>query len=442
MGQLESSMYILPRTISHDVEHRNWQPIHEFLHSSSIHPKIKRAVLMNVSRGKFKSPFLNLACSYNAPRTVIAAAVKIGGKNLLLRTNVNGENILHCYIFHPLERCQMFLDVAGKDILFTRTNSGLTPLHVLFYGRHPYIQEIELYIKYGGKELLYLKDDKGRNILHTALERMKKANIISFLIHLGGKDLVIEKDKDGLIPLDYFFLHWHGPHYRRNDVDDDGMIDLFTLFIQTAGFDECAGGLFMSNEDCPIGIRSRMTMGNGWISQRRESAVRWCLIYGMPCISQNIVKIVSSVFHGEPLLQLAIPFLSKDCLVQIIQEFKGCMNTRDKHGKLPLEVAVDMDLAWYRGMKELLAATVSEDEHGRSQLVVACTFGFKWKSGGGVGRILADCKMEELYQLDPISGLYPALLLAASRGSDVEAIYNLIRREPGILCGANRELTT
>jgi hypothetical protein len=193
----------------------------------------------------------------------------------------------------------------------------------------------------------------------------------------------------------------------------------------------------MSNEDCPSGIRTRMTVSS-WMIPERETAVRWCLIYRHACIARNIVDIVSSVFQGKPFLQMAIPFVSKDCIVQIIEKFHGCMNTRDQHGKLPIEVAVDVDLGWYHGgMKEILAATISSDEqqHCRSKLVVACTYGFKWKSGGGIGRILENCNIDELHQIDPVSGLYPALLLAASHGSDVDAIYDLILREPCILLG-------
>eukprot|EP00557_Chaetoceros_sp_GSL56_P004749 CAMPEP_0176488818 /NCGR_PEP_ID=MMETSP0200_2-20121128/6930_1 /TAXON_ID=947934 /ORGANISM="Chaetoceros sp., Strain GSL56" /LENGTH=308 /DNA_ID=CAMNT_0017885863 /DNA_START=606 /DNA_END=1529 /DNA_ORIENTATION=+ len=307
----------------------------------------------------------------------------------------------------------MFLEVAGKDILQTRASCGWTPFHVLIRkDLCIYQEEIELYIQYGGKELLYLKDVQGRNILHTAIECSKKPDIISLLIHLGGTKLVVDKDKNGLIPLDYFFLHLHWGYYRDLSGKESSLIQLFTLLIQTAGFDADAGGLFMSNEDCPLGVRLRMSMGR-WMSV--NDTVRWSLIYRMPCIAHNIVDIVSSIFQGEPFLQIAMKFVSKDQMLEIIQKIDGCMKIRDKNGRIPIEVAVKMDLAWCKGMKEILAATAEQDEHGRSKLIIACTYGFKWKNAGGVGRILNDCNIDDLLRIDSVSGLYPGLLLATTR---------------------------
>jgi hypothetical protein len=435
------------RQIYFHIQHKNWDEVLAFLTSDSIQTKAKEKALMNTSsHGRLKSPFLILACSYNAPLHVIQCALDICGKDLVMHTNVKGETVLHCNINHPIERCRIFLEMAGKDVLLMRIGpKGLSTLHHVFLYKRPSIEEVLLYLQYGGKDLLFFKDDEGRSTLQCALSCRQDVSILTLLINKGGKDLVLQMDNDGFIALDYFFFYCNVSSYTDNDK-----LHLFTLLVQTAGFDQCAGGLFMTFKDCPSSLSAAVskTKMKLWYEAAVEGNVRWCLIYPVFCIAKNVIGVVTSLFQGRPLLQLAIPHVSKYHLVQLIGKCHECMYMRDKNGKVPIEVAYDVDLGWENGMKELLRATVSSDEYSRSMLVLSCTYGFKWKNGGTLEKIVTEeCSGGELCKIDKVSGLYPALIAASTtatrngrnkknkeeKTSNLDAVYKLIRQEPYIL---------
>lgn len=419
------------------IENKKWDEVRTFLTSDSIQTKLKRKALMNISHGRMKSPFLMLACSYNAPIDVINSALNICGKDLIVRTNAKGENILHCSVHHPIERCRIFLDMAGKDVLLGRIgNEGFSALHHMFLYKktNASIEQVELYLHHGGKELLFAKDDKGQSVLQCALSCRQDTSILTYLIAKGGKDLVLQKDNDGLIALDYFFSFCNVSSYCDSDK-----LHIFTLLVQTAGFEEYGGGLFMSFKDCPpVLLKTNMKL---WYDTPVEgNNVRWCCIYPMYCIAKHVIEVVTLLFQGRPLLQLAIPHVSKYHLLELIKNFHGCINVRDRKGKLPIEVAYDVNLGWENGMKELLKATVSSDEYSRSMLVLLCTFGFQWKNGGILEKIvMEECSGDELCKVDKVSGLYPALIAASNGKSNLDAVYKLIRQEPCILFSLKQE---
>eukprot|EP00557_Chaetoceros_sp_GSL56_P001151 CAMPEP_0176488708 /NCGR_PEP_ID=MMETSP0200_2-20121128/6864_1 /TAXON_ID=947934 /ORGANISM="Chaetoceros sp., Strain GSL56" /LENGTH=299 /DNA_ID=CAMNT_0017885731 /DNA_START=428 /DNA_END=1327 /DNA_ORIENTATION=- len=291
----------------------------------------------------------------------------------------------------------------------------------------PNIEEVELYVQFLEKEFVFLKDDDGRSVLHCALSCRQDISILTFLINKGGTDLVLQKDNDGFIALDYFFFFCNVYSYS-----DDDKLYLFTLLVQTAGFDECAGGLFMSYKHCcpPMISEAKMKL---WY-ETVEGNVRWSRIFPVYCIAKNVIEVVTALFQGKPFLHLAIPHVSKYHLVELIQKFHECINMKDSNGKLPIDVAYEVDLGWENGMKELLDATVSLDEHSRSMLVLSCTHGFKWKNKGILEKIVAEeCSGDEFCKVDKVSGLYPALIAASNEKSNLDAVYKLIRQQPCIL---------
>lgn len=420
MGLSQSG--VLAQNICKCVEGKEWGKILHFLDSEEMSTRQKRIALMNIRKGILKSPFLCLASSYGIDVKVFRKALDICGNDLLFQTNNKGATCIHTMLDIPSDRLKVALEVGGIDLLMM--NAGLSGRNPLQYAllRRASIEQIKMLIKYGGVELVSKVDDSEQKFtsLHLALTCGSSAETLYALMEAGGRQLVMIECYRRGTAFDYFI---GGLSQRRHFTLND-KCKVFRLFMEIIGFEDLAFHLFKKSYSNLYGFLIR---GNPSFTTSN-----WSAFYKSDDFPY-LFPVIVEMFKGRPFLQKAIGFATKDALIDIIDHFDGCIWIKDGNGQLPIEVANQKNLGWNEGIKILLDATVASDKYKRSSLVIACTYGLKWRNGLSVvfEEEKSDAK-RELQMTDTTSGLFPALLLASHVDSDLQGIYELVKSEPSI----------
>ena len=412
----------LAQNICKCVEGKEWGEILHILDSEEISTRQKRNALMNIKKGILKSPFLCLASSYGVDVKVFRKALDICGKDLLFQSNNKGATCIHTMLDIPSDRLNIALEVGGKDILMMNAGpSGRNPLQYALL-RRASIEQIKMLIKYGGMELVSKADNSEQKLtsLHLALTCGSSVETLYALLEAGGRQLVMKECSRKGTAFDYFI---GGLSQRRHFTLND-KCQLFRLFMEIIGFEDLALHLFEKSYSNLYGF---LIGGNP-----RFTTSNWSAFYYSDDFPY-LFPVIVDLCKGKPFLQKAIGFATTDALIDIIDHFDGCMWIKDDNGQLPIEVANQKNLGWNESIKILLDATVASDKYKRSPLVIACTYGLKWRNGLSVVFEEEDSDAKrELQMTDATSGLFPALLLASRDDSDVQGIYELVKSEPSI----------
>lgn len=176
-----------------------------------------------------------------APPDVIHLMIQIGGMDLLMtREDFCGYTPLHVLAYTQntsVELMELLLVLGGrKELIFNSNHEfGYTMLHELCIASSKWealeevLERISLLLKYGGKELLFAKTEKrGRNALHLACMERAPLDVVKLLLTMGGKELALSKDNDGMTAL----------HYQCIDMEEDPHAILKIILLLEYGGDE------------------------------------------------------------------------------------------------------------------------------------------------------------------------------------------------------------
>lgn len=432
MGQYRSH---LSDSIYKCIENKEWQELLDLLQSGSSSDHCKRSAILGMKQGPFHSRFLILVSSFNAPIDVVKAALDLCGKPLVFQTNKGGFGSLHSLAKCPIDRLELLLSVGGRELLNSKAN-GMNPLHYAIM-RKAGKEELELFIRYGGTEILLEKEEyHERTSLHLAMHCSCSSEVLITLINSGGRELVTSVDRSHFTPFDYFVSN------RNRNVNVSERGEILKLFIQTIGFDDSAGRLFQpypgylrnraANSIAPFVIRNLLGGIHNVDTNEEHMTTRWSQIYSMDDFSVFFLASIAEVFKDKPFLQKAIGYTTRNGIVDIIDHFENCATIRDSNDELPIEVAVKKNLKWDDGLKDILEITVASDKYERSALMLSCTYGLKWNNGMDQ---IVNCRCyddDELYKVDAVYGLYPVLLLATCENAELQGIFELVREAPFI----------
>ena len=308
MGQNQSMR--IAESICSLVENKEWLQLLHILRSNTITNQRKQTALMSIRRGGMKSPFLSLASSYGAPYEVMKIALNICGNELLLLTNDSGATVLHSGIKAPLDRLKLFLACSSEQqstravLLMLMKVGGYSPLqHAIVRGATA--EEVELFVEYGGKEVLMQRDGcHGRTSLQLAMHFGCSAEVVKLLISSGGEELISKNDEYGATALDYFIQRNRSLRYNETVMEKK---EILTILLETASFEEYGAGIFR-----PYGLSGMNQMGISIAGlQALEVNVlrRWGILYWMDDFSGFFMDVVSKRHFSR--WQLGIMYLNK-----------------------------------------------------------------------------------------------------------------------------------
>ena len=98
-------------------------------------------------------------------------------------------------------------------------------------------------------------------------------------------------------------------------------------------------------------------------------------------------------------------------------------------GRYPIDVAIEHNLKWDEGMREIVEAVSAA--RGQSLVHVCAKHGLQWENGMKVV-VLADeiGDADDIEMVDISSALYPFMVAAMGPKHDFNAIFELTKRSP------------
>ena len=111
-----------------------------------------------------------------------------------------------------------------------------------------------------------------------------------------------------------------------------------------------------------------------------------------------------------PLLHTMILNNTSKCFIKdVLNDFDGVVSMKDASGRYAIDVAIEMELPFDEGLKEILEVTAKSNDW--DILHCAAHHGLPWNNG-----------MQKL-----VSGNISKLLMTANKGGDLDTFNNLIR---------------
>jgi len=134
---------------------------------------------------------------------------------------------------------------------------------------------------------------------------------------------------------------------------------------------------------------------------------------------------VESPDMTPPLLHSMIKFKApKSIIWASLFELEGLVSIKDTKGRDALDFAIEMNLSFDKGMREILEFTAKTN--GLDILHCAAQHGLPWKNG--MKRLVELNLNYALYGVNEKTGL--KLFMTAAVGSNLDTIYSLIRMDP------------
>lgn len=158
-------------------ENQKWDVILNYLISSDVSTDEKKINLMGSEKS---ASCLHLACgglcgNKFAPLDLIHLMLKIGGKDLILKSKSNGDTVLHSVV---LQYC-------------------------VHSGSKRFADMMHLLVKFGGKDLIKVRNNQGYTALNFACTdttyagtSSSSSTCIDFLLKHGGADLIVRDGQD------------------------------------------------------------------------------------------------------------------------------------------------------------------------------------------------------------------------------------------------------
>ena len=166
----------------------NWSEMRDYL-SSDATDEEKMRNIMDVSEGRWGDfPCLNMACKKRAPDDIVKSLIDIGGKELVMETNVNDITALHSACSFggvSYNVIKMLVDVGGKDLVMAKNDRGSTALHKLCFfidSNNMVAEKLRLLLEVGDANvLLSTQGIHGRTPLETTTDKSASDEINNLL---------------------------------------------------------------------------------------------------------------------------------------------------------------------------------------------------------------------------------------------------------------------
>jgi ankyrin repeat protein len=403
-----------------------------------------------MSTGNDGETALHLACSDNAPINIINKLIDVGGRDLVMMTGTSGETALHeaccsnpsndvvnklvdvggrdlvmiasgyhgstalhwaCHWNLSMDIINKLIDVGGRDLVMITDNNGCTALHGACASYKPSINVIIKLIHVGGRDIVLVSNGDGRTALHNVCSRNVSIEVVNKLIDIGGKEVLTTYDNDGKSPL--VALLSAPCDIDGKSAKTSSIISKATQF-QVAG-EFGFGGLFDSAFDDEI----KDIIYKQW----NETII--------PALEEDDMVLINgqSILLHAAIIAKAPAHIIRD----IISRF-DCILSEDSMGRCPIDVAVVEGLKWHEGMDDVVreyTTSTAEQQGQQERLVinVAALHGLLWESG------MQQALEESIVQVgnnnvDAMTGLFPFMLAAVGKSSDLRTIYELMRRSP------------
>ncbi len=196
------------------VKGEKWSKLHGFLDSGKEHPS-PQSIRNSISyKDNYARSPLHYACIRGAGKDVIVELLEVGGAKLLMTKDLLGRTALHDACFHgttaDVSVVESLLERGGVKLLMAKNNKGRTALHeAVRYGTTANSNLVECLLSYGGKKLVMTKDDAaiGRTVLHYACKCGVSVNVLKSLVKYGGMDVVTMRDRSGQTALHYAYIY-------------------------------------------------------------------------------------------------------------------------------------------------------------------------------------------------------------------------------------------
>lgn len=360
---------------------------------------------------------LHLACQTNAPLDVMYDIIEVGGRDFVMQKNQQGMTTLNCLFATnaPIEVLLKVVEVGGKELVIQHDESEITSLLMALIHNVP-SQLILKLIEVGGREVVMLKHHQSCTTLHLASATQASSEVIFKLIEVGGEELLKAQNQDGQTAI-YFGV------------------------VSNLNIDACSHIL---GQGISIGIGGEYGIGGifNMLSEQGQTRIyeKW-----HTNVAPALTSVISSIQDHDypPLLQAAIKANApRNIIVDIINRF-DCIITRDTSNYLPINVAIEQCLDWEKGMREVLEATASKQQH--SVLYTAAYYGLQWTNH--MQELVAmDIEIEsntheEVGDESASETTLHNIIIIATMGTynDLDTIYSLLKKSPEVMT-SSREI--
>ncbi|GFH53528.1 hypothetical protein CTEN210_10004 [Chaetoceros tenuissimus] len=139
---------------------KRWNEVRTYLQSDDI-DKIQ---YISFHKGSGWNSLHKICGKSDTPLDILKLMVKIGGKDLILQSNLFGNTVLHISCWHDvsIDAIQCFVDTGGKDLIMLCNRHGNTALHEACRNSIGNDSVIKLLIDKAGPELLEIKNNEGK----------------------------------------------------------------------------------------------------------------------------------------------------------------------------------------------------------------------------------------------------------------------------------------
>ena len=347
-----------------------------------------------------------------------------GGKNLLLAdkreyfpslSNNSNESfsLLTMLIISetPDEILYKMIEVGGKELVLRRfLNNNYTSLMVALKSDTG-LDLISKLIEIGGKELVMAAANGGNTILHYFSRCSESLEILKLIIDVGGRDILNKKNDDGFLPVTVSVAELGpGEDEIRRKIHEILIVLIKEGIHHDIGDEFSMGGLLQ-----------------GLHIQRSDVRFQGYWEYHLFPVSMEVYRLINNESPSEtlPLLHSMIKFNApKFIIVDTLYRLEGLASIKDTKGRDALDFAIEMNLPFDQGMREILEFTAKAND--LNILHCAAQHGLPWKSG--MKRLVEVNLNYALYGINEKIGL--KLFMTAAVGGNLDTFYSLIRMDP------------
>jgi len=412
--------------------HRHKTLLHKALRSAAKHhdsPSIGEALSLINEGGKdllmnfsyLNEPLLNSVIKMDVPLEIIYKMIEIGGKDFVMKTNYdNGYTPLHIVFDNgsPYQLVPKLLEVGGNDLVMKRTKEdGQTALHCA-YQTSRYNQENEDYdraiatlLEYGGKELVMTRDGHGETLLFYAAKPLKT---LKKIIDVGGSEFLEQKNHMGKLAVQDVL--------ENGDYEDN--IEILVFLIKEGVYLNIGGEFSLGGLLC----NSFYVEYDTWLEELFPA-----LFIVLREIYKESPNKILPLLHSM-IMAKAPKFVIVDILNNVdsymislgdtLGLYEGVTSVKDSLGRCAIDLAIEMNLPFGEGTKEILEATAKTN--GLDILHCAAQYGLPWNNGME-GLVLENLD-ETANGVNKETGL--KLFMTAAIGGNLDAIYSLVRMDP------------
>ena len=398
-----------------------------------------KELVMTKYSEEFNMSILHLAFLVHASDDVVKRLIEVGGRDILMATEFNGNTALHsaCEDDASVDVVERMIELGGKELIMVKNSRGETALHTASH--HASVDVVESLIKFGEKDLFMEEDFDEKTALHVAVQ-YASSDVVKKLIELGGKNLIMKKDSDGKNALhtaceqeDISYrlilrlVEVGGKEALEDNETDDGETPL-GIVLEHMKFHDCIFQ-YLIVKGLEFKVGGEFGIGGLFNTWACHDYVKWADKFA-PFLEWIIQM---REFNPLPILHAAIKSeLPFEIIQDIINRFEFSLTVVDSLGRNPIQVINDAYHDDYPKQKLIITAFTKGKR--RLPINLAALYGVKWS--WGVKGLMEESLVNDENWQDGETGLYPFMLAAMggeSVESDLDTIYELARRMPELV---------